>query len=162
MAMPGSSGPKPFRQVRTSTIFLRVPTVDWQSVKRGRKTEFRSGVGRNITQLWQVQTPTPVVGYCQSRTRGYESALLLLEATWREPLGAITPESLQREGFESFAHFRRYFMQRERRHFTPTREVQAYRVRPWQPSDFTPMADALLTRLYGDFLPSSDAAVRSS
>lgn len=146
-----SSGPKPYTQRRASTIFLRVPSVDWAAVRRGDKTEFRSSVGRSVAQSWNVVTPCPVVAYHVSKARGHEHALMVLEATWREPLGAIQPESLQREGFDSYAAFRRYFMQRERRHFTPTREVACYRLRPWEPGDARELADLLLLRLYGEY-----------
>lgn len=150
-------GPKPYTQRSASTVFLRVPREDWPLVKRGHKTEFRSGIGRNVTQGWNLVCPCPVVAYSVSKVTGYDNRLMLLEETWREPLGAITPESLEREGFSSFAEFRRYFMARERRHFTPTREVSAWRLRPWESSDFSAMAESLLKKLYGDFLPSADA-----
>lgn len=149
------NGPKPFTQRRASTVFLRVAGVDWPAVKRGQKTEFRSGIGRNVTQMWSLVTPCPVVAYSYSKVAGYSHALMVLEETWREPLGAITPESLAREGFATFAEFRRYIMARERRHFTPTREVAVFRVRPWTPDDERTMADALLDRLYGEFLKRS-------
>lgn len=154
-------GPKPYSQKRASTCFLRVPRGDWAAVRDGRKREFRSGVGKNISQMWSVSPPCPVVCYAVTRGSGYESALMVLEALWQEPLGAITPESLDREGFKSFAEFRRYFTLREKRHFTPTRIVQAYRVRPWQPPDADRMADLILRRLYGDWLDEDGDAQES-
>jgi hypothetical protein len=155
LAADGSKGPRPFAQRRQSTIFLRVPAVDWPAVQRGVKTEFRSQAGRNKTpQLWQVDPPTPVVAW--SLVRGTHTAqLMVLEDIWREPLGVISPESLQREGFASLAEFRRYWISREHRHFTPTREVFAYRLRPWLPEDHDVMGSRLLERLYGDFLPAA-------
>jgi hypothetical protein len=154
MASDGSRGPKPFRQVRHSTVFLRVPAYDWPAVKRGLKTEFRSGWGKNKTpKLFQVEPPTPVVAYTVQRGE-YEARLMVLEAIWLEPLGAISPESLEREGFASLAEFRTYWLERERRRFTPTRQVFVYRVRPWVAGqDEAPMGEALLQRLYGEFLP---------
>lgn len=152
--MPKGKGPKPYRQSRVSTTFLRVPKDDWAAVKRGHKSEFRSSIGRDVQQVWGVEPPLPVVAYTFSRGRGHEAALMVLEATWREPLGAISAESLEREGYSSFAEFRRYYMERERRHFAPTREIQVFRVRQWSPDDFSEMAETILRRLYGDFLPS--------
>lgn len=67
---------------------------------------------------------------------------------------AISEESLQREGHPSVAHFRRYMMRREGRLYRPMKITTAYRVRPWQPEDARPFADALLTRLFGEFLPA--------
>lgn len=74
---------------------------------------------------------------------------MVMEDKWLEPLGAISPESLEAEGFSSLAEFRRYWMQREQRRFMPTRMVTVYRVRPWQPSDEADFGRMLLRRLYG-------------
>lgn len=158
MANDGSRGPKPYQQFRTSTTFLRVPIIDWPAVKRGLKSEFRSGWGKNKTpKLFQVSPPTPVVAYAISSTGEYDARLMVLEDIWLEPLGAISPESLAREGFESLAQFRRYWLEREGRRFTPTRQVFAYRVRPWADGDEALMGRALLDRLYGEFLPERAA-----
>lgn len=152
MAADGSKGPKPYEQRRASTVFVRVPTSDWVEVKSGHKTEFRGSPGAVSSLNW-VETPTPVVAYRYSRAHGYDAALMVLEERWQEPLGAITPESLAREGHESFAHFRRYWIRREGKRFRPTREVVVYRIRRWAPEDARLFADRLLARLYGDFLP---------
>lgn len=144
-------GPKPFKQTTARTIFLRVPTAEWPAVKNGLKTEFRSG-GGNVSSLWRVETPAPVVAYSHSPARGYDHQLMLLEHCWREKLMEIGPESLKREGYPDFKAFRRAWMAREKRRFTPMAEVFVYRLRPWEESDRREMADALLKRLYGDFL----------
>lgn len=153
MANDGSNGPKPWTQKHASTIFLRVPTVDWIAVKRGAKTEFRGSPGKT-SGLKFVETPTPVVAYRVDRSHGYDAALMVLEDRWLEPLGSIDPKSLEREGFETFAEFRRYFINRERRRFRMTREVVVYRLRPWQSDDLRTFGDLILQRLYGAFLPS--------
>lgn len=139
-----------------STIFLRVPAVDWPAVKRGLKTEFRAGGGES-SQLWNVECPTPVVAYAKVRDR-YAGQLMLLEARWQEPLGAIDAESLAREGFASLAEFRRYWMYRERKRFTPTRNIFVYRVRPITPGDLDEAARGLLDRLYSDFYEPVEVA----
>jgi hypothetical protein len=74
-------------------------------------------------------------------------------ATWREPLGAISKESLAAEGFDTYAESRRAWRIREKRYFPPLRMTTVYRVRPWTPEDARVMAEVLLERLYGDFLP---------
>lgn len=152
MARRTTSGPKPWSQFEARTTFLRVPSFDWPSVKQGRKTEFRAS-GQQVTQLWNVKPPTPVVAYMVRRIGGHESRLMILEATWREPLGAIGEDSLQREGFESIAHFRRYWMERHKQRFKPLLEVQVYRVRPFTLGDREAMALALLDKLYGEHMP---------
>jgi hypothetical protein len=145
-----SSAPKPWRQFEARTTFLRVPSADWPKVKQGAKTEFRA-TGRGVTQLWNVKTPTPVVGYAHYAQR-WDSRLLVLEATWQETLGAITPESLEREGFETLAHFRRYWMERTHRRFPPMAKVQCYRVRPMVDDDLASLGQAMLQRLYGEHI----------
>lgn len=153
MASDGSNGPKPWTQRHASTIFLRVPTADWVEVKRGMKTEFRGSPG-SMSGLKFLEVPTPVVAYRVDRSHGYDAALMVLEDRWQEPLGSITPESLEREGFKNFAEFRRYFVNRERRRFRMTRNVVVYRLRPWEPEDARRFADILLDRLYGAFVPA--------
>lgn len=154
MGADGSRGPKPFTQFRASTTFLRVPLADWPAVRRGLKTEFRAIAGPNKTpKLWQVDPPTAVVGYTVSGGGTHEAALMVLEAMWQEPLGAISEDSLAAEGMKSLAEFRRYWMKREGRRFEPARVVYVYRVRPWLEGDADILGARLLRRLYGDFLP---------
>lgn len=151
--MGRSRGPRPYRQVQASTIFLRVPAPEWPAVKRGVKREFRSGVGPGKTQrMWTVKFPAPAVAYTVNHRGEYDARLMVLERAWQEPLGAISPESLAAEGFETLAEFRRHWMRREHSRFLPTRMVFAYRVRPWREEDREEQAALLLERLYGDFL----------
>lgn len=83
---------------------------------------------------------------------------MVLEETWKEPLGAISPESLKAEGFESLAQFRRYWMKRTRRQFRPAALITCYRVRPWEPDDERRFGASIMERLYGAFLPATEAA----
>lgn len=153
MAADGSRGPKPWQQRRLSTVFLRVPSRDWPAVKHGYKSEFRSSPGKNrVPQLFGVPTPIPVVAYA-IRAGRHDGQLMVLEELWQEPLGAISPESLRREGFESLAEFRSYWLEREHRRFAPTRQVFCYRVRAFDDErDRGELADRLLHHLYGEFL----------
>lgn len=158
MAADGSRGPRPYSQRRVSTTFLRVPARDWPAIKRGYKSEFRAGVGKNaVPQLFGIQTPLPVVAY-SIRNGRHDAQLMTLEALWQEPLGAISPESLRREGFESLAEFRSYWVAREHKRFTPTRQVFAYRVRGFTGADVDDAAQRIFEHLYGEFLPDLRAA----
>jgi len=148
----GSHGPRPWTQRKAQTIFLRVPNADWVQVKRGLKTEFRAAAGA-CSKFWNLEPPTPVVAYRVHPNLGYDSELMVLEAKWEEALGAITPESLANEGFQTLADFRKYWCARERRRFPPLRVITCYRVRPWELGDAETMSLSLLKRLYGDFLP---------
>jgi hypothetical protein len=147
-------GPQPFKQRQASTLFVRVPRAEWAAVRYGGKREFRAASGKH-SALFNVPTPTPVVAYTIDSFSRYSSALMVLEKVWREPLGAISEESLAAEGFATFAHFRRAWVIREKRYFPPLRMTTAYRVRPWTPDDDREMAEVLLERLYGDFLSVS-------
>jgi hypothetical protein len=158
MGADGGKGPQPWVQHAARTTFLRVPVMDWPAVKRGVKTEFRANGGRGtISQAWKVPTPVPVVAYTIRQGR-YDARLMILEEVWQEPLGAISPESLRREGFADMAEFRAYWLAREHVRFRPTRKMFAFRVRPWVAEDFGESAEKLLRRLYGDFLDESRAA----
>lgn len=151
MAGDGSRGPRPYVKRTVSTVFLRVPSRDWPAVKRGYKTEFRAGTGKNaVPQLWHLQPPCAAIAYSVRNGR-HDAVMMMLEALWQEPLGAISPESLEREGFRSLADFRTYWMEREHQRFRPTRNVFAYRVRPWREEDGPSAAAALFDHLYGEF-----------
>lgn len=152
MGAQGGWAPKPWTSYSARTTFLRVPPVDWAGVKVGSKTEFRA-TGKHVTQLWNVQCPTPVVAWTLKPGDQYDKKLMVLEATWTEPLGAISPESIAREGFPDLAHFRRYWMARHHERFRPLTSVQVYRVRRWESFDLTAMGEALLKRLYQEHLP---------
>jgi hypothetical protein len=148
----GHKGPKPYKQRRTSTLFLRVPTGDWPKVKRGIKQEFRAQSGIQ-SQLHKVVAPMPVVAYAVDRRGRHDARLMVLTAIWREPLGAISPESLEAEGCRNLGEFRRYWIARDKRRFTPTAVVAVYRVRPWRDElDDRLMADRLLHHLYGEWV----------
>jgi hypothetical protein len=150
LASDGSHGPKPYTQRQSRTLFLRVPHADWVAITRGVKREFRASP-RSVSKLWDSEPPTPVVSYRFHPAHGYDAKLMVLEDIWIEPLGAITPESLEAEGFETFAEFRRYFCLREKTRFRPTRKITVYKVRPWEDADERRFADRLFERLYGAF-----------
>jgi hypothetical protein len=159
--MPTTRGPQPFNQFTVSTRFLRVPSTDWPAVKRGYKRQFRkAGKGAGGFGLDKIKLPTPVVLYKSDGKAlvqadlGYqpEAKLAVLESVEREPLGAISEASLALEGFASLQEFRRYWIQRERRRWQPTRLVWVYTVRPWDHSDHSFFGQQLIDHLYGDFL----------
>lgn len=130
-----------------------MPLGDWSAVKLGYKTEFRlTGQGAMNLGARQASLPSPVVGYAYGRgTAMTETALLVLEASWLEPVGAISDESLEREGFPSMAHFRRYWVGRTKKRFRPLVRVQVYRVRPYTPDDREMLGAVLFDWLYGEF-----------
>lgn len=150
MGADGSHGPQPYTQRQARTLFLRVPTSDWVAVTRGVKREFRASPSA-VSKLWDTEPPTPVVAYRVDPSHGYDCKLMILEDTWIEPIGAISQESLEAEGFNSLAEFRRYFVNRERTRFRPTRKITVYRIRPWQEGDARYFGDRLFERLYGAF-----------
>lgn len=152
MPKPRSNSPKPWRQFGALTLFLRIPRQDWAAVSNGLKTEFR-GAANALTRSAEAQAPALIVAYAIDSAGQHQSKLMVLEKTWREPLMAISPESLAREGFPTFAHFRRYWMGRHRRYFEPMRTVQAYQLRLFKPADLDEIGIALAKRLYQQHLP---------
>jgi hypothetical protein len=139
--------------VRASRRFLRVPSVDWPAVTQGRKTEFRQQ-GRYRLLTTNLSCPTAVVGYLSGANgTPRRERLLVIEEAWQEPLGAISPESLAREGFASLAEFRGYWRGRiQTGTWKPLTTVQVYRVRPLAPADVDGLGRALFLHLYGDWL----------
>jgi hypothetical protein len=141
-----------FVKPRVSRLYLRIPRSDWPNVTQGRKTELRAA-GRGGTLLAaKLHTPTPVVGYAVGVV-GPRFKLLVVEEAWTEPLGAISAESLEREGFRTRAEFRAYWRRRVHdRNYKPLTTVQVYRLRPFVPEDRAALADRMFDHLYGEYL----------
>jgi hypothetical protein len=147
--MPSVSSPRGLKKHNESTVFLRVPLVDWPKVAGGFKTEFRVP-GHNV-RMSQLEAPTPVVAYAHGQA-AKRHQLMVLEATWTMPLGMISDESLEREGFPDLAHFRRYWMDRTKKRFSLLDTVQVFQVRPVGRDEHEALGRMLLRRLYGEYL----------
>ncbi len=151
MGSRGGNAPNGLKGKELSTRFLRAPFEDWPALSQGYKTEFRAApMGVAVRSL---QAPQPVVLYAAS---GYVKKKKLMVLEWHETQRlmdiADDPESLLREGFESYDHFRRYWRARTRKPFRPLQEVEAFRLRPWLQDDPLRLGPSLLERLYGDFI----------
>lgn len=130
------------------TAFLRVPVRDWPHVVGGHKRELRLPG----TRARKPRTPTPAVGYCVRQIDPEPAtALLVIEAMWEEPLGAISPASIAAEGFDSLAEFRSYWRARAFS-YKPLSIVTVYRIRPFTPADTAQSAHDLIEHLYGPWL----------
>ena len=136
-----------------TTLFLKVPAVDWPRIVLGEKTEFRT-TPREGSQLGNAKAPTPVVAYRERRGHDSDFKLMVLEEFRREPLFEVSlnPELVAREGFASYDQFRGYWKGRQRREYVPMEVVQVWRVRPWQDGDLVRQGYELLKRLYGAYL----------
>lgn len=151
------------KRYRLSTLYLRVPRQDWPAVKRGLKTEYRMA-GRHASPLINVITPTPVVVWCPVRYGPEpEQQLMVLLDVRMEPLGAISPESLAREGFETRKEFVDYWRHRgnggrvdPRAAFKPLTQVWVYHLRPWVGGDLEELGPELLRRLYRGHLDEAE------
>lgn len=131
--------------------------MDFNAVRVGQKREYRNYGRRYFDGL---TFPTPAIGYCEkewwtheNRLEGIDTILLVLEASWTEPLGAISAESLEAEGFpDDLDGFRRYFAQRyPKGGFRALANVIVYRVRPMTEDDQHVFAAELFERMYGQF-----------
>lgn len=149
---------RPIRRAYARTAFLRLPRQDWAAITQGAKTEFRSPGGPGVPPLNLLKPPSPVIVYSPPSGFGGGEllhALMVLEDCTKEPLGAISAESLAAEGFESLAEFRRYWKRRfdrtRRRPWDPTRPISVFWLRPWRgEEDEEHFARLLLERLYLD------------
>lgn len=153
MGSPGNA-PRPYRQRSASTLFLRVPSVDWARVRVGEKTEFRT-LPHESSRLLKTYTPTPVVAYSRDGRGNYEQLLMVLEERRFEPVFnlATDPEGVRREGFESYDEWRRYWRKRRRGVFRPMERAYVWRVRFFDAEpDMLLMGELLMDRLYGDYL----------
>lgn len=146
--------PKPRKPALTlrNTIHAAPVNVwreDWPKVHLGLKSELRF-YGRSL-----IKAPRPIVLYSTHPDTGeLSTALAVLEAAWQEPLGAITAESLEREGYPDLDSFRRYIKRRyPQTGFRPLTVVQVYRVRLWRDSDVADQGEWALRQLYGELLP---------
>lgn len=148
-------------QGRARTRVLRVPWGEWARVVAGEKTEVRWS-GQGAIPPGSYTPPEPVVGYTLNPfTRDATVRLLVLEETWKEPLSAITAESLQREGCEDIRAFKHYWRnERRNREFLPMRIAFVYRVRPFGAEDRPVFERRLFDRLYGAYsdgeIPEAD------
>lgn len=147
-----SSHPKPYRQASAKTVFLRVPAADWSAVKMGVKGEFRASGGQQ-TQVWNLRPPIAVVAYAVRTSGTHDCRLMVLEKTWREPLGAISPAGLAAEGCKTLAEYKRKWAKQNKRRFPAMKQVQVYQVRPFVPSmDVALFGTELFLRLYGEYV----------
>jgi hypothetical protein len=153
MAKYKGVAPKGGERAEAVTLFLRVPAVDWPRIVVGEKTEFRT-TPREGSRMGKAKCPTPVVAYRTRQGHDNDFKLLLLQEMRAEPLFAVSevPESLAREGFETYDLFRRYWRARQRRPFVPLEVVQVWRVCLPTQRDYRDMGDRLLCQLYGPYL----------
>lgn len=151
--MAAIGAPRPWRRFWAATLFLRVPRQDWTALKVGAKTEIRQLEPDAPDWADSLSGSTPLVIYSKDSLDRNESQLMLLERAWVEPVGAIDPESIQREAFPDLAHFRRYWMGRTGERFRPLDNVWVFRMRPWREEDQTEQAVVMLQRLYREHIP---------
>lgn len=128
---------------------LQIPVADFGRIAAGRKLELRHAGGRLRPE--HVTCPQPIVGWA---VRGGETkrALLVLEECWTEPLGAISPPSLEAEGFANLQEFRLYWRQRTGK-FRPLDTVVCYRLRPFAEDDLSGLWLDIFERLFGEVAP---------
>lgn len=124
---------------------LQIPDTDWSAVCAGSKRQLRCyRPGRDDDR----DEPEPCIFWSPAPFHDTVRAVLgVVEWRRREPLGAISAESLRQEGFDTLAEFRTYFIGRHpQRAFRPLDSVMAYAIRPWQDGDEVLAKDWLLAR----------------
>ncbi|MDQ1584509.1 MAG: hypothetical protein QOF36_2563 [Microbacteriaceae bacterium] len=146
----GEKPDHPVRQhrVRLTTLIVRPHPSDWLPLKYGKVTEFRTHQGFPD----RIYPPSPMVLWRRIGGR-VETMLWVVEEAWREPLGAISDESLRRIGCASPSEFRERWVAARATYFDATKNVNVFRGRPYRDTDRDSLADKLLETLYGAFLP---------
>lgn len=134
---------------------LPVPWRDWEAVITGHKTQFRSYLA-----VPSCTGPRPCLLFTQFRRHlrvddRWEAVPAVLKSVRREPLGAITAEDLDREGFLYRQAFRYYWKTHRypKSGWEPRRIVTVFEVCPWD-VEWTEhaMEQWLLNELYGEWL----------
>lgn len=157
----GESRARPWRRVETRTHLFWVPRRELAELRRGTRTEVRvRDKRRRPTNALVVPCPIVLYSWSEIRTEP-DRALLVLERAWEEPMGAISPESVRAEGFETLKEYRRYWIEERGQFWRPLDVVRCYRFRI--PESLDELADMLLEQLYGEHLeaiPTLAAASR--
>lgn len=125
--------------------WLRVPVYEWPAIKYGQKREFRSTF--RVLSLVACEKPTPVIGY-RSGGGDYDQRIMVLENSWSEPLGAISPESLAAEECDTLKEFKTRWAVNHTGRFSPLQTVYVYQVRPWGDSDQEHWEKHIFNKLY--------------
>lgn len=143
--------PSQLHAVAAKTLLIQPHATDWLPLKYGRKGEFRT-TPRGGAFPDMIPCPTPAVLWRPVASR-LETIPVVLEEAWTEPLGAISEESLGREGYASLREFRARWVASRHAYFDATRKVCVWKVRLWGDGDGEAMGQRLLERLYGPYLP---------
>lgn len=142
---------RPQAYVRNFPVYI--DPVDWADVIAGRKRELRKyGQSKPLPGHERI-FPAACVFYSERQAGGIVTALGVVEEQWNEPLGAISPESLEREGFpDDLPGFRRYFSARyPRGGFRPLAGVVVQVVRTMNDDDATRTMLEMWEKLYGRY-----------
>lgn len=142
-------GVHPSRHLRSTvnTGLLHVYRGDWLRVTAGVKPEYRTW---GHSKLGDQERPILLYTVVES-TGEVLSQLAVLETSWKERLGEITPAGLADEGFADLDAFRTYWRGRyPKGGWRPLCTIQVHRIRLWTPADVEKQGRYLLRRLYGD------------
>lgn len=143
---------------------LRVPAVDWAKVVLGEKRMFRAYSASKRDRSLSVvppstECPRPCLFFTQHGSGRWEASPGVLLSHRQEPLGAITPEDLVREGFEFLPAFRWYWKKRyPKLGWRPRDMVSVLEVRPWEHGDRMEFAERLLVELFGEWFDEWNGA----
>lgn len=142
-----------------------VPGRDYAAVAAGTKREFRQPWVAITTHKALAELPIPIVGYTRGTNFGgaRRSTILVCEAFWQEPLGAISQASIEAEGFQTVKEFRAYWRRRFRHgRFDRYQKVCCFRVRPYRRDvDEQHFKDVLYDRFILDPARAVDADLKS-
>lgn len=132
-----------------ATQRFQVWRTDFPYIAQGFKTEYRT-YGNPMTRQMEMPWPLPALAYSLNHANQIQKTLLVVEAVWRERLGAISEESLTGEGYESVDAFKHYWMLRTGKRPNIMAYINVRRFRPFVAGDSHHLGSRLLQLLYGE------------
>jgi hypothetical protein len=164
MGSRGGSAPNGFPQRQLTTLFLRVPVVDWPKVKIGLVSEFRTMPGEK-PKVTHANVPTLVCAYAKGNgaVAQLDARAMMLEERRFEPLFSIAEdkEALRRAGFDDYHAFRADWKARHRGAYRPMQMTYIWRVRLLMDKDIVTEGARMARHLYGQWLPTSQERLRN-
>jgi hypothetical protein len=151
MGSQGGRYPNGLKGREAHTLFLRAPVCDWALLEQDLKQEFRMPWTPSLAKSYYF-TPTLVVLYCTPPHSAPKSCLKVLLNRHEESLIDISKnkDALQREGFDTYDHFRGYWKGRMKNPYDPLQHVFVLQIAPPTDHLLRKTAMCLLGRLYAE------------
>lgn len=116
-----------------------VPIVgrEFPAVMAGIKREMRWPTVAPVMHHGYRYLPHPAIAFTRATSIGgpRRVGLVVLERVWQEPLDAISPASLEAEGFADIKEFRAYWRYRYKKRYDRYKPTWCFRFHPYDPDE---------------------------